>query len=119
MFPGTTLELLMSSFYYYLTDVDDDGVGTLKVYDGKKPAKIADDVYSFITNGDSNVAYLSDYDVEDSEGEAYLYNGAKEPKLIDRDVAQLIMNQLTGLRLNKGNFGRFDEPPDKLFSRIK
>ncbi len=76
---------------YYMTDIDDEEIGTLKLYDGKNTVNIADDVYSYMSDGEKNVAYLTDYDVDDQEGDAYLYNGSKEPELIDREVSMLIM----------------------------
>ena len=74
----------------YLTDVDDDGMGTLKIYDGKEAVKIAEDVSDFTSDGDAYIAYLADYDTDDAVGDAYLYNGSKEPQLIDDEVSMLL-----------------------------
>ncbi len=77
-------------YFYYFADVDDDGIGTLKLYDGKKAVKIADDIFDYLASDEKNVVYLSDYDIDDGEGDAYLYNGSREPALIDRNVSYLL-----------------------------
>ncbi len=76
--------------YYYLADTDDDMIGTLKMYDGKKTVAIADDVYSYLPDTGTTVAYITDFDTDDWVGTAYLYTGSKEPKLIDEDVSRLL-----------------------------
>ena len=81
---------LQEGYYYYLTDIDDDMIGMLKMYDGKKSVKVADDVSSYLTDDDMNVVYITDFDTDDWVGDAYLYNGSREPKPIDKDVSRLL-----------------------------
>jgi hypothetical protein len=69
----------------YMVDFDnDDYIGTLKRYDGKKPVKIAEDVRDYVTNDKGMIAYLTNFDTDDFVGDAYLCNGSK-PKLIDEE----------------------------------
>lgn len=75
----------------YLADYDeDDYIGTLKQYNGKKPVKIADDVYRYLADDKGTIAYIANYDADDDVGDAYLYSGSK-PKQIDDDVSYLLM----------------------------
>lgn len=74
----------------YCTDWSKDTVSaTLKIYDGKKSTKVADDVYDYEVLGSGNVIYLQGYDRKNHLGELYLYNGGRSIKL-DSDVTAII-----------------------------
>lgn len=71
---------------FYFTDWNDEkGYGTLKVYDGKEAAKIADDVHSFSVTPDGRVLYLYDYSLNYYKGELHEWSNGEKRK-IDDDV---------------------------------
>ena len=71
---------------FYFTDWNDEkGYGTLKVYDGKEAAKIADDVHSFSVTPDGRVLYLYDYSLNYYKGELHEWSNG-ETRKIDDDV---------------------------------
>lgn len=80
--------------FVYFTDWDygskgHDGYGTLKVYDGKKSEKIADDVHSAAITPDGRVLYLCDFSSNHYTGELREWvNG--ETRKIDDDVISLL-----------------------------
>lgn len=69
----------------YYKDMDDDGMGTLKVYTGKESTKIANDVKRAVYVNEKLIPVLVDYDVNHGTGDLKLYNG-KELETIDTDV---------------------------------
>lgn len=71
----------------YFTDVNEKSVGTMKIFNGKKSAKISDDVYvnSAIVTNEGNVLFLKDYNADKGKGDLYIINGKKIKKL-DEDV---------------------------------
>lgn len=74
----------------YLCDWSyDDPVGTLKLFDGKAPEKIADDVYTYTLMPNGNVLYLYNYDTVYKKGELHLYKNGESEKLED-DVQEII-----------------------------
>lgn len=71
---------------YYFTDWNDEKeYGTLKVYDGKKSVKIADDVHSFSAVPDGRVIYLCEYSFDYYKGELHEWSNG-ETRKIDDDV---------------------------------
>ena len=69
----------------YVKDMDDDGMGTFKVYTGKESTNIANDVKLAIYVNEKMIPVLVDYDVNHGTGDLKLYNG-KELETIDTDV---------------------------------
>ena len=69
----------------YLKDVDDEGMGTLKLYGGKESEKVANDVKRCVYVSEKMIPVLVDYDSEHGTGDLKLYNG-KELESIDSDV---------------------------------
>ena len=53
------------------------------------PQEIADDVYDYIVTPSKQIVYLCEYDVDDAEGELYLYKKNK-PQKIDDEVSAII-----------------------------
>lgn len=78
------------SITYYADYNSDKTTGTLKMYQGKKPVKIGDDIHSYFTINEKRVIYLSDYDIDMDKGDVYLYNGSDKRKKIDTDVTEII-----------------------------
>ena len=75
---------------FYLTDWDNDKkCGTLKVYQGDKVTKIADDVYDYVVTNEGRAIYLSDYSLQYHMGELSEWNKGKTRK-IDDDVMSII-----------------------------
>lgn len=75
---------------FYLTDWNDDKeCGTLKVYQGDKVTKIADDVYDYVVTNEGRAIYLSDYSLQYHMGELSEWNKGKTRK-IDDDVMSII-----------------------------
>lgn len=75
---------------FYLTDWNDDKeYGTLKVYQGDKVTKIADDVYDYVVTNEGRAIYLSDYSLQYHMGELSEWNKGKTRK-IDDDVMSII-----------------------------
>lgn len=79
-------EILDAVMYY--TDYSGQ-MGTLKLYKGKTPEKVADDVYSYRVSEDGEIYYLYDYSDRSHTGDLYRYAGGKT-KWIDEDVAALM-----------------------------
>jgi len=79
-----------SRVVYYVDYSQNNYTGTLRIYDGKKTNRIADDVANFVAIDDKNIAYLVDYNYDREKGDAYLYDGSSKPKLIDIDVTTFI-----------------------------
>ncbi len=75
---------------YYLIDVNDKGIGTLKMFNGKKSIKLSDDVYSdcVLMTNDGDVLFLRDYNTDKGRGDLYIVKGNKVKKL-DEDVEDL------------------------------
>ncbi len=78
-----------NSLVYY-TDVNDKGIGTLKMFSGKKSIKLSDDVYcdEFLMTNDGDVLFLKDYNTSKDRGDLYIVKGKKVKKL-DEDVEDL------------------------------
>lgn len=65
--------------------------GTLKLYDGSKSVKIADDVHeNFYPVNSNRIFYLLDYNLSRGKGDVYMYDGSDTKKKIDDDVASFI-----------------------------
>lgn len=74
----------------YITDWSEkNDCGTLNIYRKGKNTKIEDDVYSFSVTPGGEILYLYDYDLEDYEGELYVYKNNKS-KFIDDKVNCII-----------------------------
>ncbi len=73
---------------YYATDYD-DGEYTLKVWNGKKPAVVAEEVRTAYMLPDGNMLCLVDYSTKSKSGDLMMYNGKKLEK-IDEDVSGII-----------------------------
>jgi len=78
---------------YYIDYNESNMNGTLCMFKDGKQTKIADDVSFFTPVNEKNVAYLTDYSLERKKGDLMLYNGKKEPTLIDTDVTALLWNR--------------------------
>lgn len=75
---------------FYFTDWNDDkGHAALKVHNGEKAVKIADDVHSFCVTPDGRVLYLCDYSLKYYEGELHEWSNG-ETRKIDDDVVCLL-----------------------------
>ncbi len=75
---------------HYLTDWNSDKRnGTLKVYDGDKATKIADDVADYGVSPDGQVLYLTDYSMNSYKGELCAWSNGKSRK-IDDDVVCIL-----------------------------
>lgn len=75
---------------FYLTDWNDDKeYGTLKVYQGDKVTKIADDVYDYVVTNEGRALYLYDYSLSNHKGELREWNNG-ETRKIDDDVICII-----------------------------
>lgn len=75
---------------FYLTDWNDDKeYGTLKVYQGDKVTKIADDVCDYSVTNDGRALYLYDYSLSNHKGELREWNNG-ETRKIDDDVICII-----------------------------
>lgn len=73
---------------FYFTDWY-NSCGTLKVYNGKKAIKIADDVQSFSVASDGRVLYLCNYSFTYYKGELYEWSDGTTRK-IDDDVVFIL-----------------------------
>lgn len=75
---------------YYFTDYDDEEANAvLKVYDGKKSKKIAEDVHEYKIFNDNQIVALVDYNLESNKGELKLYRGEKELSMLDDGVSYI------------------------------
>ncbi len=74
----------------YMTDwSEENSCGTLKVYEGEKTVKAADDVYSFTVTESGRILYLYDYSAKYHNGELREWAKGKSTK-IDDDVFMII-----------------------------
>lgn len=80
-----------NSFTYYTDYSNEKQYGTLKIYENKEVKKIADDVHKNLPIMEDKIIYLTDYNLNKSEGDAYLYDGSGEKTLIDEDVVAFII----------------------------
>ncbi len=68
----------------YLADYDEeDGEGTLKLYNGKDSDEIADDVRGWSFNDNGHILFITDYDDDNGEGALNLYNGKKSVEIAE------------------------------------
>lgn len=68
----------------YFTDCNyEKEYGTLKIYSGKDPEKISDDVHDYCVVPNGNILYLCDYSLKRYEGDLYLWNKKKGEKIDD------------------------------------
>jgi hypothetical protein len=74
--------------FFYASDKGDDDY-TLMMYNGKKAAKISDDVYDYLQLEDGSVAFLYDFSTKRYEGDLKLYDNGKI-KDIDTDVSAIV-----------------------------
>lgn len=75
---------------WYIVDWEEqEQYGTLKKYNGDKIVKISDEVYCYEILLTGDVLYLYDYNIENYEGELYLYKKKKSQK-VDDDVVTII-----------------------------
>jgi len=72
----------------YRTDVDDNGAGTLHIYNGKSQ-KVSDDVITYQCLEDGRIAYLYDYSFKKYKGDLKVWSKNKS-KLIESDVKALL-----------------------------
>ncbi len=74
----------------YFTEVNDEHIGTMKIFKGNKSTKISDDVYirNLLITKEGNVLFLKDYNAEKEKGDLYILKGKKAKKL-DEDVQNL------------------------------
>lgn len=78
--------------YYFMTEYKDNS-GTLKIYNGKKAVKVAEEVYNYDVLADGTLLYLNDYSTEKYYGTLYTYTGKKSVKIADDVVAILSYQQ--------------------------
>lgn len=75
---------------FYLIDWNEEKeYGTLKVYDGDKTEKIADDVHDFTVTPDGRVLYLIDYSLNYYKGELHEWSEGETRKLDDDVICVL------------------------------
>ena len=73
-----------------ITDWNEDKeYGTLKVYDGKDPEEIAEEVHELDAVSGDRIVYIYDYSLKSYKGELYEWSDGKNKK-IDEDVAGII-----------------------------
>ncbi len=72
----------------YTSDYD-DGLTALRIYDGGKSIKVADNIKDFEIMQNNEILYLSDYNNEKYRGTLNLYKNAKSVKL-DEDVVCIV-----------------------------
>ena len=93
---GQEVDYNVSSYQYmedgsliYFTDWnDEDGYGTLRIYDGEA-ATIAEDVHEMALTANDTVLYLGEYSGKHQTGTLYLYSGS-EPTKLDDDVTAVV-----------------------------
>lgn len=73
---------------YYMVDYD-DGMGSLKYWNGKKATAVKDDVYTFYFTPEGECLFLYDYDTDSYRGELWIQDGKKVQKL-DENVSAII-----------------------------
>ena len=72
---------------FYMLDYDDDKGGTMMMLTGRKPKKVADEVYAYDVAG-GEMFYMTDYSQRKYSGELYLVGGKN--RLLDEDVMALL-----------------------------
>ena len=78
----------------YIEDYDPESAsGTLYLYTGGSARKITDAVNQYLILGDRQVFCLKAYEPQNQAGELYAFIGAAKPRLIDRDVSDLLFSQ--------------------------
>lgn len=77
------------NMWAYFVDME-NGVGTVKLYDGKETEKVADDVSQACYFGSDKIAVLVDVSEKSGKGDLKLYNG-KELEKIDTDVTRIVV----------------------------
>jgi hypothetical protein len=91
MYNVTILDSKDKDSFCYVTDFDPDTeTGTLKLYNGTEPVKIADDVYDYYAVDEKYMVYLKDYKSDNSYGDLYQYSGTGKEKRIDKKVSMII-----------------------------
>ena len=74
----------------YAVDYDSNkGRATLKLYNGKKDKKIADDVYAYHVFDEKNIAVLVNYSLDSKEGDLKYYRGKDKLLEIEEDVTAI------------------------------
>jgi hypothetical protein len=96
VFLGSAYEVNDSGRLIYYTDYNTERRrGSLKILEGGKPTLISDDVASSNTIGGKNIAYLV-REGSSSTGDLIRYDGSKDRKPIDTDVALVLSVYFTG-----------------------
>ena len=72
---------------FYMLDYDEGKGGTMMMLTGRKPKKVADEVYAYDTAG-GEMFYMTDYSQRKYSGELYLVGGKN--RLLDEDVMALV-----------------------------
>lgn len=85
-----TYQMTENDSFLYYTDIDRSGAGTLWLYNGGKPQKVAGDVNYFCYVDDKKIALLTDVSSSSGLGDLKVYNG-KETKKVDTDVQCIII----------------------------
>ena len=105
----------------YFTDVNDKNIGTMKIFNGKKSAKISDDIYVSALNvtNEGNVLFFKDYKVNEEDstknrGDLYVIDG-KNVKKIDEDVQSLY----TGVDFDYVRESKYDRKISVSFPKLK
>lgn len=73
----------------YRTDVDEDGLSTLRYYHKGEPVDLGEDVNTFYFFPTGELYYLADYSTKRCYGDLYFFNG-KNPVKLDEDVTALL-----------------------------
>jgi len=79
-----------SDLVYFSDYSSKSQAGTLRIYNGTKAEKIADDVHAFVILSEKYIPYITNYSVAKAAGDAYLYNGSSKAAMIDTDVQVFI-----------------------------
>ena len=74
---------------YFADWNDEKNYGTLKIFEGKEPEKISDDVHTYVVTPDGRVLYLYDYSTKYDNGELHVWDNGKSRK-VDEDVIAIL-----------------------------
>lgn len=73
----------------YIVNYNEEEYGTLKEFK-EKSVEISEDVYLYRYTPNGEILYLKNYDVDDAEGEMYLYKGGEKSEKVDDHVSDIL-----------------------------
>ncbi len=79
----------------FVTDrkYDDNGnlkYYALKLYNGKKVVKVADELYSYTVMPSGKILFLADYNLDKGEGDLYVVKAGKKAEKLDEEVSRIL-----------------------------